>query len=126
MNRKYVDGYVIPVPKNKVAQYKKIAQQAAKVWMKYGALDYYEAVGDDLNIKGVVSFAKLARAKPNETIIFAWITYKSRAQRDRINKKVMEDPWMKEFDPGTCPFDVKRLAFSGFKIIVAGKKTSST
>jgi uncharacterized protein YbaA (DUF1428 family) len=113
----YVDGFLIPVPKKSVAAYRKIAKLAAKVWREHGALDYKECVGDDLNMKFGVPFTKLAKAKPNETIIFAYIVYKSRAHRDRVNAKVMKDPRM-DMDPSSMPFDIKRMSVGGFKTIV--------
>jgi uncharacterized protein YbaA (DUF1428 family) len=113
----YVDGFLIPVPKKSVAAYGKIAKLAAKVWREHGALDYKECVGDDLNMKFGVPFTKLAKAKPNETIIFAYIVYKSRAHRDRVNAKVMKDPRM-DMDPSSMPFDIKRMSVGGFKTIV--------
>lgn len=116
---KYVDGFVIPVPKGKIKVYKSIARKAASIWKKYGALDYFEAVGDDLNHKGMTaSFPKLAKAKSNETVIFAWIVYKSKAHRNSVNKKVMKDPYMMNFDVKTVPFDSKRMAYGGFKVLV--------
>lgn len=119
---RYVDGFVIPIAKNKVGAYKKIAQQACKIWLKYGALEYFETVGDDMKIKGVVQFPKLAKAKAKDTVIFAWIVYKSRAHRDSVNKKVCNDPWMKNFDPSSMPVSMKRMAYGGFKAIVVGNK----
>jgi uncharacterized protein YbaA (DUF1428 family) len=113
----YVDGFLIPVPKKSVAAYRKIAKLAAKVWREHGALDYKECVGDDLNMKFGVPFTKLAKAKPNETIIFAYIVFKSRAHRDRVNAKVMKDPRM-DMDPSSMPFDIKRMSVGGFKTIV--------
>jgi uncharacterized protein YbaA (DUF1428 family) len=118
----YVDGFVIPIPKNKVAAYKKIAAKAAKVWKKYGAIDYFEAVGDDLKNDMGVSFPKMAKTKPNETVIFSWITYKSKAHRNAVNKKVMKDPWVNSFDPSKMPFDHRNMAFGGFKVLVKSRK----
>ncbi|MGE3973514.1 MAG: DUF1428 domain-containing protein [Bdellovibrionales bacterium] len=117
---KYVDGFVIPIKKNKVAAYQKIAKVASKIWMKHGALDYYESVGEHLNIPGgVIPFTKMAKTKPGETVIFAWITYKSRAHRDSVNKKVMKDPAMQNFNPSDMPVTMNRMAYGGFKIIVS-------
>lgn len=114
---KYVDGFVIPVPKKKVDEYRKIARKAGRIWREYGALEYTECVAEDVP-KGVhTSFPRSVQAKRNETVIFAWITYKSRAHRDRVNKKVMEDPRMQ--DDGTpMPFDMKRMIYGGFEVIV--------
>ncbi len=116
----YVDGFVIPVPKRKIATYRRMAAQAGKVWKEHGALAYLECVGDDLKIKGIVmQFSKLARAKPSETVFFSYILYKSRAHRDAVNKKVMADPRMATMcDPKNPPFDFKRMAYGGFKAVV--------
>jgi len=116
---RYVDGFVIPIPKTKVKAYAKLAKRAAKFWLKYGALEYYETVGDDLNIKGFVSFPKLAKIKKNETVIFSWIVYKSRAHRDRVNAKIMNDPVIKKMcDTDMKQFDMKRMSYGGFKVLV--------
>ncbi len=114
----YVDGFVLPCPKNKVDAYRKIARKAGKIWREHGALDYKECVGDDLTHEGVVDFPKLAGAKSGETVIFAYIVYKSRAHRDRVNRKVMKDPRM-NMPMSEMPFDVKRMAFGGFRVIVS-------
>ncbi len=115
----YVDGYVVPVPKKKVKEYQKMAQKAAKIWKKYGALQYMEAVADDVTKGKTTSFLRSVKAKPNETVVFAFITYKSRADRDRINKKVMKDPAMNDLcDPKNLPFDAWRMFWGGFKPIV--------
>jgi len=113
----YVDGFVIPVPKKQLAAYKKISAKAGKIWKEFGALDYKECVGDDLKIKWGTSFTKLAKAKPTETVVFSWITYKSKAQRDKINAKVMKDPRLK-MDGKDMPFDMKRMSYGGFKVFV--------
>lgn len=114
----YADGFVIPVRKNKIAAYKKMAKLGAKIWMEYGALDYYECVGDDLNIHGVIPFGKFAKVKPNETVILAWIVFKSKAHRNQVNKKVMQDPRMQSYPE--MPFDPKRMTIGGFKVLVKG------
>jgi uncharacterized protein YbaA (DUF1428 family) len=113
---RYVDGFVLPVPKKNVAAYRRMARQAGKIWREHGALEYRECAGEDLNIEGVAPFGKLVKAKPGETVVFAWIVYKSRAHRDRVNAKVMKDPRMKP--PKTMPFDMKRMAYGGFEAIV--------
>lgn len=116
---KYVDGFVIPVPKKNVAAYRRISQQASKVWKDHGALEYRECVGDDLSVKMGLPFADTVKAKRNETVVFAWIVYKSRAHRDAVNAKVMKDPRLvKMMEKGAMPFDVSRMAFGGFKVIV--------
>lgn len=120
-SKKYVDGFVIPIKKKDLAAYKKMAQWGAKMWKKNGALDYFECVGDDLNVKKGMpqkGFIKLAGLKSDETVIFSWIVYKSRTHRDQVNKKVMSDPSMNDFDHSTMPFDMKRFASGGFKPIV--------
>ena len=117
---KYVDGFVLPVPKNKIAEYKKLATLASKVWRDHGALEYRECIGEDLNSKWGVPFPRAAKAKPNETIVFAWIVYKSKAHRDRVNAKVMKDPRM-DMDWKSMPFDAKRMQTGGFEILVEAK-----
>lgn len=115
----YVDGFVIPIAKSKVADYRKLAKKAAKVWRDHGALEYRECVGDDLNIKFGVPFPRQVKSKSNETIIFAFIVYKSRKHRDSVNAKVMKDPRLAAMcDPKSSPFDVKRMVYGGFKTIV--------
>ena len=116
---RYVDGFVIPVPKKKVADYRKIARKAGKIWREYGALEYRECVGDDLEIKGVLPFPRGLRLKRGETVMFSWIVYKSRAHRDRVNAKIMQDPRMEKMMSGmSMPFDVKRMCYGGFSVIV--------
>ena len=121
---KYVDGFVLVVPKKKLAEYRKMAEIGKKMWMKYGALDYKECVGDDLNIKPMggmktLSFIKMAKAKPTENVWFSFIVYKSKKHRDEVNAKVMKemmkDPKSKDM---SMPFDMKRMAYGGFKVIV--------
>lgn len=115
----YVDGFVIPLAKDKIEAYRKIAENACKVWMEHGALDYRECVGEDLEIKDMLSFLQISSAQPEETVIFAWITYKSREHRDEVNAKVMADPRMSAMcQEGAMPFDCKRMAYSGFSTIV--------
>ena len=115
----YVDGFVIVVPKKNIAAYKKIAKVACKVWHEHGALEYREAVGDDLNLPFGMPFPKLLKVKPSETVIFAWIVYRTKAQRNSVNKKVMKDPRIANVcAPGKMPFDTKRMSMGGFKIIV--------
>ena len=115
----YVDGYVLPVPKKNLKAYRRLAQQGAKIWREHGALDYKECVGDDLTTKIGVPFPKYAKAKAGETVIFAYILFKSRAHRDRVNAKVMKDPRMHAMgDPKDMPFDYKRMAYGGFKVLV--------
>lgn len=116
----YVDGFVIPIKKKDVTAYKKMATWGANTWKKYGALEYFECVADDIAVqKGMgMGFKKLAKLKPNETVIFSFIVYKSKAQRDQINKKVMNDPSMKDFSEKSMPFDMKRFVTGGFDVLV--------
>jgi uncharacterized protein YbaA (DUF1428 family) len=115
----YVDGFVLPIPKRKLEKYRSIARQAGKIWKKMGALEYRECVGDDMFPKGAYPFPKLARIKPGQTVVFSWIVYKSRANRDRVNARVMADPRIAEMmDAKAMPFDVKRMAYGGFTILV--------
>ncbi|MES2923547.1 MAG: DUF1428 domain-containing protein [Verrucomicrobiota bacterium] len=115
----YVDGFVIPLPKDKIEEYRKIAEHAGALWREHGALDYYECIGDDLDVKDLVSFPQLANAGPDETVAFSWIVYKSREHRDEVNAKVMADPRIHEMmDLANQPFDCKRMAYGGFKVLV--------
>jgi uncharacterized protein YbaA (DUF1428 family) len=115
----YVDGFIVPVPKKKVNDYKKIAKLASKVWRDHGALDYRECIADDTPVGKRTSFPRSVKRKPNETVVFAWITYKSRKHRDAVMKKVMTDKRLeKMMTPGAMPFDTKRMIFGGFKTIV--------
>src|SRR3989454_6226563 len=114
----YVDGFVVPVPKKKLAAYRRIAKLAGKVWRDHGALEYSEGVADDVKRGKVTSFPRSVKLKPGETVVFSWITYKSRAQRDRINAKVIADPRLKEMTDGPPPFDGKRLIYGGFESLV--------
>ncbi len=115
----YVDAFVIPMPKKNLARYRKMAQVGCKVWMRHGALDYRECVGDDLNVKCGVPFPKAQKLKAGETVMFAYITYKNRAHRDRVNARVMKDPELVAgCDPKNMPFDFNRMNYGGFKTIV--------
>ena len=115
----YVDGFVIPIPADKIEVYRKIAAKAGKVWIDHGALEYRECVGDDLEVEKMVPFPKLAKAKPGETVVFSWITYKNKAHRDKVNAKVMKDPRLEKMLKDTeMPFSMKRMAYGGFKSIV--------
>jgi len=118
---RYVDGYVLAVPKKSLRAYRQMAQKAATVWRKYGALEYFECVGDDLNPKWAgITFPQTVRAKPGETVIFSFIVFKSRAHRDRVNARVMRDPLMNDpaYKDKPMPFDMKRMVYGGFKAIV--------
>ena len=116
----YVDGFVFTVPKKNLALYKKMAQLGAKVWMEHGAVSYRECVGEDMKVKFGLPFPKLAKAKPSETIVFSWIVYKSRKDRDRVNAKVMADKRLTGdgMDHKDMPFDMKRMAYGGFEVLV--------
>lgn len=119
----YTDGFVLPVPKKGLAKYKKIATTAAKVWIDHGALTYHECVGEDIqsaNKYGMVAFDKLAGVKKGEVVLFSFITYKSRAHRDKVMKAVMADPRI-QCDPSTMPFDCSRMATGGFEAIVSAE-----
>ena len=117
---KYVDGFVLPVPKKKLKAYARLASMASKIWKEHGALEYRECVGDDLEVKFGIGFPKTIKLKPGETVVFAWIVYKSRAHRDRVNAKVMKDPRLTEMcmKDAEMPFDVKRMNYGGFKVLV--------
>jgi uncharacterized protein YbaA (DUF1428 family) len=115
---RYVDGYVLPVPKKNLPAYRRIARKAGKIWREHGALEYRECAGDDLNVKWGMPFPRSMKLKRAETVVFSWIVFKSRAHRDRVNAKVMKDPRLTGMDPGAMPFDVKRMAFGGFKVFV--------
>lgn len=116
----YVDGFVLPVPKKNLKAYAQLARRAGKIWKEYGALEYHECVGDDLAVKGPVPFPRLLKLKPGETVVFAWIVYKSRNHRDRINAKVMKDPRLTmPKNKKAMPFDWKRMACGGFNTIVS-------
>jgi uncharacterized protein YbaA (DUF1428 family) len=123
----YVDGFVVPVPTAKLDAYRRMAEQAGEIWMELGALEYRECVGDDVKPGKLTSFPQAVQLKDDETVVFSWIVYKSREQRDIINAKVMEDPRMKEFmDPKNMPFDGKRMFWGGFKTIVELSKERAT
>jgi uncharacterized protein YbaA (DUF1428 family) len=116
---RYVDGFVLPVPRKKVQAYRRMAQKAGKIWREHGALDYKECAGDDIKAKGAVSFSRTVKLKRGEKVFFSWIVYKSRAHRDRVNAKVMKDPRLaKMMDPKAMPFDLKRMVYGGFKVLV--------
>lgn len=116
---KYVDGFLIPLPADKLEQYREMATLAGTVWKEHGALEYYECIGDALEVEGTVSFEQAAAAAPGETVIFAWIVYASREERDRINAAVMADPRMQPMMSAEAPpFDCKRMAYGGFRTLV--------
>ena len=115
----YVDGFLLPVPKRNLAAYVRMSKKAGKIWMDNGALEYRECAGEDLDVKMGVPFPRAVEVEKGETVVFSWIVYKSRAHRDRVNAKVMKDPRMaKMMDPKAMPFDVKRMFYGGFEVIV--------
>jgi uncharacterized protein YbaA (DUF1428 family) len=114
----YVDGFIVPVPKKKLNAYRTLARKAAKVWREHGALDYRECVAEDVKVGKWTSFPQSVKLKPNETVVFSWITYKSRKHRDKVNAKVMKDPRISNMDPKTMPFDGKRMIYGGFETFV--------
>jgi uncharacterized protein YbaA (DUF1428 family) len=117
----YVDGFVVPVPKNKLVAYRRMAQKAAKIWRELGAIDYKECAGDDLNVKFGLPFPRGLKLKPSETVVFSWIVYKSRAHRDRVNARIMKDPRIAALcNAKDMPFDCKRMLYGGFKVIADG------
>lgn len=114
----YVDGYVLPVPVKSLPAYRRLARKAGKIWMEHGALEFRECVADDLDVKGVLPFPRMVKPKRGETVMFSWIMFKSRAHRDRVNAKVMKDPRIAAMGSDEMPFDCKRMAYGGFKVLV--------
>ncbi len=114
----YVDGFIVPVPKKKLGAYRSLARKAGKIWREHGALDFKECVADDVKKGKWTSFARSVKLKPNETVVFSWITYKSRAHRDKVNAKVMSDKRFAGMDMKDMPFDAKRMIYGGFKVFV--------
>jgi uncharacterized protein YbaA (DUF1428 family) len=115
---KYVDGFVVPLPKKNLEAYVRLARKAGKIWREHGALDYKECIGEDLDVKMGVPFPRRVKVKPGETVVFSYIVFKSRAHRDRVNAKVIKDPRLADCDPKTMPFDVKRMLYGGFTVLV--------
>jgi len=115
----YVDGYVLAIPKEHLKAYRRMAALGKKSWMKHGAVDYKECAGDDLAAKWGTPFTRVMKLKPGETAVFAYIVFKSRAHRDRVNARVMKDPRIaKMMEPKSMPFDHKRMVYGGFKVLV--------
>lgn len=115
----YVDGFVLPLPKKNIAAYRRMAAKASTIWREHGALEYRECVGDHLNVPFALPFPKGIKTKPGETVVFAYIVYKSRAHRDAVNAKVMKDPRIGGMcDPKDMPFDCNRMLYGGFKTLV--------
>ena len=116
---RYVDGFVIPVPKKNLRSYARMAKKAGAIWREHGAIDYKECVGDDFHVEFGVPFPRMMKLKPDETVVFSFIVFKSRAHRDRVNADVMKDPRVKDMcDPKNMPFDLKRMVYGGFKVLV--------
>jgi uncharacterized protein YbaA (DUF1428 family) len=116
---RYVDGFIIPVPKKNLDAYRRLAEECAKIWREYGALEVRECVADDVKMGKLTSFPRSVQRKPSETVVFSWIVYKSRAHRDRVNAKVMKDPRLaKMMNPKAMPFDGKRMIYGGFKLLL--------
>lgn len=113
----YVDGFVVAVPENRIADYKKLARKAGKIWLEHGALEYVECLADDVPFGKVTSFPRAVKLKDDEVVAFSWIVYKSRADRDAVLKKVFADPRLSK-DMSQMPFDGKRMIYGGFKTIV--------
>lgn len=115
----YVDGFVIPVPKARLGDYKKMARLGRKVWMEHGALAYHECVADDAPVGKLTSFPRSVKLKEDEVVVFAYIVYKSRAHRDKVNKLAMNDKRFSKMEWKQMPFDTKRMIYGGFKTLVA-------
>ena len=116
---RYVDGFVLPVPKRNIDAYRRMARKAGKIWREHGALEYRECVADDVTMGKVTSFPRSVKRKRGETVVFSWIVFKSRAHRDRVNAKVMKDPRLADMmEPKDMPFDAKRMIYGGFKVVV--------
>ena len=114
----YVDGFVVAVPESRLADYKKLAKKAGKIWLEHGALEYVECVADDVKPGKHTSFPQAVKLKHDEVVVFAWITYRSRAHRDKVNRLVMADPFFAGMPPADMPFDGKRMIFGAFEPIV--------
>jgi uncharacterized protein YbaA (DUF1428 family) len=115
---RYVDGFVLPVPRNNLQAYRRMARQAGKIWREHGALEFRECVADDVKPGKLTSFPQSVKLKSGETVMFSWIVFKSRAHRDRVNAKVMKDPRLDMMDAKTMPFDAKRMIYGGFRVLV--------
>lgn len=115
---RYVDGFVLPVPRRNLDAYRRLARKAGKIWLEHGALEYRECVAEDVQPGELTSFPQSVALKRGETVVFAWIVFRSRAHRDRVNAKVLADPRLASMDPKTMPFDTKRMIHGGFDVIV--------
>ncbi|KAF1699756.1 DUF1428 domain-containing protein [Pseudoxanthomonas suwonensis] len=114
----YVDGFVLPVPKDRIEDYRALAETAGRIWLEYGALEYVECIADDVKSGELTSFPQAVQLRDDEVVVFAWIRYASREDRDRINAAVTEDPRLAGMDPATLPFDGKRMFWGGFRPLV--------
>ncbi len=115
----YVDGFLLPVPKKHIAEYRRMARKAGKIWREHGALEFRECVADDVPKGEITSFPRSVQVKRGETVMFSWIVFKSRADRDRVNAKVMKDPRLEAMmDEKPMPFDAKRMIYGGFEVVV--------
>ncbi len=118
---RYVDGFVVAVPKKNLPAYRRMARKAAKIWREHGALEVRECVAEDVKVGKLTSFPRAVKLKPAETVVLSWIVFKSRSDRDKVNAKVMKDPRFAKMvtDPKEVPFDGKRLIYGGFEVLVA-------
>lgn len=116
---KYVDGFVLPVPKQNIEAYRAFSEKAGHIWKEYGALEYIECVADDVKPGKVTSFPQAVKLEDDEVVVFSWIVYESRAERDRVLAAVMSDARLKDMDPQSMPFDGMRMFFGGFKVLLA-------
>jgi uncharacterized protein YbaA (DUF1428 family) len=116
---RYVDGFVLPVPKRNIDAYLRMARKAGKIWREHGALEYRECIAEDVKPGELASFPQSVKVKRGETVVFSWIVFKSRAHRDRVNAKVLKDPRLADqSDPKAMPFDAKRMIYGGFDVVV--------
>ena len=114
----YVDGFIVAVPKKNLAAYAQLSKKAGKIWREHGALEYRECVVEDVNVKYGVPFTRAVKMKPGDTVVFAWIVFKSRSHRDRVNALVMNDPRLSMDDAADMPVDIKRMVYGGFNVLV--------
>jgi uncharacterized protein YbaA (DUF1428 family) len=122
----YIDGFVLPVPRDRLDEYKRVVEAAAEIWKEHGALDYREYVGDDLKLEGTRSFTDLVAATEDETIVFGWVVFDSREARDLANEKVAADPRMADLiDSSNSGFDAKRMAYGGFQPLVPSSNANA-
>jgi uncharacterized protein YbaA (DUF1428 family) len=116
---RYVDGFVLPLPKQNIDAYRRQARKAGKIWREHGALEYRECIADDVKVGKTTSFPQSVKRKRDETVVFAWVVFKSRAHRDRVNAKVMKDPRLADtMDAKDTPFDASRMIYGGFEVVV--------